>query len=601
MAASIAQISAHQRSVPDVDSLGRPISQAVPARRAFYGGRVDAVGQRRPLLTFRNRGYFCKASAKEITLLDYGAGNVRSLCNAIKLLGYNVKQVQHPSEILKADRLLFPGVGSFGAAMKQIHGKGYAEPLREYIREGRPFLGICIGLQCLFEGSEESGGVEGLGIIPGIVGKFDTSLGLPVPHMGWNGLEQRRPSDLLAGVDGRHVYFVHSYRATPSPENDAWVLSTSNYGGKFISSVNKGQVYATQFHPEKSGVVGIDILRRFLKSDDMPEYLKDVASAKHPHQPAHELAKRVIACLDVRSNDAGDLVVTKGDQYDVREKTEGNEVRNLGKPVELAGRYFRDGADEVTFLNITGFRDFPLKDMPMLEVLQKASETVFVPLTIGGGIRDFKDSEGKSYSSLDVAAAYFRSGADKISIGSDAVFIAEEYLRTGQKTGKSSIEQISYHYGAQAVVVSIDPRRVYVKSPSDTPLRTVKTSKPGPNGEEYVWWQCTVSGGREGRPIGAYEVARAVEALGAGEILLNCIDKDGTNSGYDLELVSLVSDAVSIPVIASSGAGCPQHFADVFEKTRASAALAAGIFHRSEVGIDEVKEHLISRKIETRM
>jgi hypothetical protein len=132
----------------------------------------------------------------------------------------------------------------------------------------------------------------------------------------------------------------------------------------------------------------------------------------------------------VRTNDRGDLVVTKGDQYDVREA---GEVRNLGKPVELARRYYEEGADEITFLNITGFRDFPLEDMPMLEVLRQTSRNVFVPLTIGGGIRDYTDVNGRIYSALEVASEYFRSGADKVSIGSDAVAIAEAYLKTGRK------------------------------------------------------------------------------------------------------------------------------------------------------------------------
>ena len=133
--------------------------------------------------------------------------------------------------------------------------------------------------------------------------------------------------------------------------------------------------------------------------------------------------------------------------------------------MDLARRYYEEGADEITFLNITGFRDFPLEDLPMLEVLKQTSENVFVPLTIGGGIRDYTDTDGRHYSALEVAPEYFRSGADKISIGSDAVLIVEEYLTSGRAGGKSSIEQISRVYGNQAVVISIDPRRVYVKSP----------------------------------------------------------------------------------------------------------------------------------------
>ncbi len=308
------------------------------------------------------------------------------------------------------------------------------------------------------------------------------------------------------------------------------------------------------------------------------------------------ISKRVIACLDVRTNDNGDLVVTKGDQYDVREK---GDVRNLGKPVELAERYYKEGADEITFLNITGFRDFPLEDMPMIEVLKKTSENVFVPLTIGGGIRDYTDKNGKKYSSLEVAAEYFRSGADKISIGSDAVLIVEEYIRTGEKTGESSIEKIARVYGNQAVVISVDPRRVYVNSPDGVKHNVIETKTPGPNGEKYCWYQCTIKGGREGRDLDAVTLASVCEKLGAGEILLNCIDKDGTNSGFDIELINSVKKAVSIPVIASSGAGSPDHFLEVFEKTEAESALAAGIFHRKEVPIEEVKSFL-KDKVEIR-
>lgn len=536
---------------------------------------------------------------REVTLLDYGAGNIRSIKNAIKKLGYSINEVQSPKDITSAQKLIFPGVGAFGQAMEILKNKGYLDPLREYILEDKPFFGICIGMQVLFDGSEEDGGSEGLGIIPGIVGRFDSSQRLQVPHIGWNTLTQMRESVLLNAVGDKRVYFVHSYRATPSQENNDWVLATCQYGSDFIASVNSGNIYATQFHPEKSGLLGLQIIDSFLD----PTSQKSIQEEKISEGPSG-LAKRVIACLDVRANDQGDLVVTKGDQYDVRENqgdSSGN-VRNLGKPVELAQRYFKEGADEVTFLNITGFRDFPLGDLPMLEVLKQASENVFVPLTVGGGIRGFTDANGKNYSALEVAAEYFRSGADKVSIGGDAVMAAEEYMKSGNsKNGNSCIEQISKVYGAQAVVISIDPKRVYVQSPSDTKHHTVKTSKKGPNGEEYCWWQCTIKGGREGRDVDVVELATISEKLGAGEILLNCIDNDGVGQGFDIELVKLVSDAVSIPVIASSGAGAPDHFTEVFEKTAASAGLAAGIFHRQEVSIHEVKQNMLQHNIPARM
>jgi imidazole glycerol-phosphate synthase len=154
-------------------------------------------------------------------------------------------------------------------------------------------------------------------------------------------------------------------------------------------------------------------------------------------------------------------------------------------------------------------------------------------------------------------------------------------------------------YGNQAVVISIDPRRVYVSSPQETRHPVLETRFPGPQGQRYCWYQCTIKGGREGRDLDAVTLARVCEGLGAGEILLNCIDRDGTNLGFDLELINAVKAAVTIPVIASSGAGKAEHFLEVFTETSAESALAAGIFHRGEVPIGEVKRFL-KGKVEIR-
>lgn len=527
-----------------------------------------------------------------ISLLDYGAGNVRSVRNAIKKLGMSVVDVKQPEDILTAEKLIFPGVGSFGLVMDRLKESGYIEPLQERIRENRHFLGICVALQALYEGSEESPGVQGLGILPGIVKRFPSNH-LSVPQIGWNGIKLHKQSPLFSEYNNEKLYFVHSYHVPLDVQSD-WTLATTDYGVEFVSAVSCNNVAAFQFHPEKSGEAGLKILNQYLTRNETIELTSPIKTA---HLRATHIAKRIIACLDVRSNDNGDLVVTKGDQYDVRND---GEVRNLGKPVELAKRYYEDGADEITFLNITGFRDFPMKDQPMLEVLEKTSENVFVPLTIGGGIREFTDSDGIYYSSLDVASAYFRAGADKISIGSDAVYVVEEFLKTGVKTGKSSIEQISSVYGAQAVVISVDPKRVYVKNPKECSHALVKTSQLGRQQEEYCWYQCTVRGGREGRDLDVIQLVTACEALGAGEILLNCIDKDGTNSGFDIELINHVKNAVTIPVIASSGAGSAQHFCEVFAQTNTDAALAAGIFHRKEVEIIDVKKSVRMSGVEVR-
>ena len=517
-----------------------------------------------------------------ITLLDYGAGNVRSVVNAIESLGETVRPVARPEDILNAERLVFPGVGAFGSMMEILNARGYTAPLKAYLESGRPFLGICLGMHALFEESEEAPGLPGLGVMKGRVKRF--AVERAVPHIGWNGVKAQQPSPLFNGLQGgEKFYFVHSYHV--APQDPGVILTTTDYGADFASAVQQGNIMGTQFHPEKSGADGHRLLANFLAAD--------TGAVKPAHIPAAtRLAKRIIACLDVRANDQGDLVVTKGDQYDVREE---GQVRNLGLPVDLARRYYREGADEITFLNITGFRDFPLEDMPMLEVLKQTSRNVFVPLTIGGGIRNYTDKNGRTYSALEVAAEYFRSGADKVSIGSDAVLVAEEYLRTGRMTGESAIETISRVYGSQAVVISVDPRRVYVADPQTVPHQTIATAHPGPDGERYCWYQCTVKGGREGRDLDAVTLSKACQDLGAGEILLNCIDRDGTNAGFDLELINAVKNAVSIPVIASSGAGCAAHFHDVFTRTNAESALAAGIFHRREVPIGEVKTYLQGR------
>lgn len=482
--------------------------------------------------------------------------------------------------------MILPGVGHFGHCLLQFKNAGYVEPIKAHIAAGKPFMGICVGLQALFESSAENSSVPGFGVAPGSLVRFDDA-DKAVPHIGWNSANTLMSQDVspdtsLYGLrPASKYYYVHSYAVPYVPgqlEAAGWTVATARYGSEeFVGAIAKENVLATQFHPEKSGAAGLRVIKAFLDGkmiEKMPQELQNQTSEQG-------LTRRVIACLDVRTNDSGDLVVTKGDQYDVREKdgmAAGGQVRNLGKPVDMAKKYYEQGADEVTFLNITSFRNCPLADTPMLEILKRTSETVFVPLTIGGGIKDTVDTDGTKVSALEVATMYFKSGADKVSIGSDAVTAAEEYYAAGKKlSGKTAIEQISGAYGNQAVVVSVDPKRVYVQSPDDTPHHTIKTRQEGPNQERYCWYQCTIKGGREGRDFDVHQLVTAVEAMGAGEILLNCIDKDGSNSGFDLELITDVKNSIQIPVIASSGAGIPAHFAEVFTRTTTDAALGAGM------------------------
>ncbi|KAJ7492681.1 hypothetical protein FB451DRAFT_1349124 [Mycena latifolia] len=507
-------------------------------------------------------------------LLDYGAGNVTSLANSIRTLGHDFRWIEQPADFAHATSLVFPGVGAFESAIQHLTRRGLLEPLREYIRSGRPYFGICIGMQVLFQSSEESPSL-GLGIIPCPIERFsDTDKS--VPHIGWNSADlfDASPQDAPA-----FYYFVHSYCAKYSPEKypeaAQWAHATTQYGQElFVSAVRKGNVFGTQFHPEKSGDTGLALLDKWLRAPDVA-HAPATPRVARALNPKHGLTKRIIACMDVRANDAGDLVVTKGDQYDVRERdpstavTAAGAVRNLGKPVALAARYYAAGADELCLPQH--------HDQPMLAVVRAAAERLFVPLTIGGGIKDSVDPDGTARSALEVASAYFRAGADKVSIGSEAVYAVERLReRRGAADGTSAIETIAHAYGRQAVVL----------------VR-------GADGTAW-WYQCTVSGGRESRPLSVVELAQGVDVLGAGEILLNSIDRDGTGLGFDLDLLALVKRSVRIPVVASSGAGKAEHFVDVFAQTGVEAALAAGIFHRQEVGIDEVKDALRAAGIHVR-
>lgn len=545
-----------------------------------------------------------------VHIIDVESGNLQSLTNAIEHLGYKVRLVKSPTDadLDNATKVILPGVGNYGHFVDNLFSRGFEAPIRKYIASGKPIMGICVGLQALFEKSEESPETEGLRLITAGLTKFNDS-DKPVPEIGWNSVIPTE--DLFFGLDPyNRYYFVHSFAAVVNDSlknklrEQGWKLATAKYGGEeFIAAVHKDNIFATQFHPEKSGVAGLQIIDNFLKQKHPQiQHTEEEITQLSNDYSNHGLTRRIIACLDVRTNDQGDLVVTKGDQYDVREKSEGGNVRNLGKPVELAQKYYEQGADEVTFLNITSFRNCPLKDTPMLDVLKLAAKTVFVPLTVGGGIKDIVDVDGTKIPALQVAGLYFRSGADKVSIGTDAVFAAEKFYELdGHGDGTSPIETISKAYGAQAVVISVDPKRVYVDGPESTKHKTFQSKHPNAKGQSWCWYQCTIKGGRESRDLGVWELTKACEALGAGEILLNCIDKDGSNSGYDLELIEHVKDAVKIPVIASSGAGNPGHFEEAFNETRADACLGAGMFHRSEYTVDNVKQYLLDRGFKVRM
>ncbi|MCX7702296.1 MAG: imidazole glycerol phosphate synthase subunit HisF [Gemmataceae bacterium] len=271
------------------------------------------------------------------------------------------------------------------------------------------------------------------------------------------------------------------------------------------------------------------------------------------------LTKRIIPCLDV---DRGRVV--KGIHF--------LNLRDAGDPVEVARRYEADGADELVFLDITASHE---DREIMLDIVRRVSEQVFMPFTVGGGIRTVED-----------AARLIQAGAEKVSINTAAV------------KNPSLITDIARRFGSCATVVNIDPRRVR-KVSSALSAKGAEDEKEAAPDQEVVW-EVFINGGRTPTGLEAVAWAKRVQELGAGEIVLTSMDADGTKNGYDLEMIEAVARAVSIPVVASGGAGHPQHLVDAF-RVGADAALAASIFHYNEFSIPVTKRYLAEHGVPVRL
>lgn len=198
-----------------------------------------------------------------IAIIDYDAGNIKSVEKALQYLGEEAVITRDAGEILMADKVILPGVGAFGDAMEKLNRYGLVPVIHEVVEKGIPFLGICLGLQLMFESSEEAPGVEGLGLLKGKIVRIPEGDGLKVPHMGWNSLSFPKEGRLFAGIsENSYVYFVHSYYL--QAEEDI-VTATAEYGVTIHASVEKGNVFACQFHPEKSSHTGLTILKNFVE------------------------------------------------------------------------------------------------------------------------------------------------------------------------------------------------------------------------------------------------------------------------------------------------------------------------------------------------
>jgi len=274
------------------------------------------------------------------------------------------------------------------------------------------------------------------------------------------------------------------------------------------------------------------------------------------------LTKRIIPCIDVDIDDDGDAAVYTGVNFENLEYS--------GDPVEMAKKYNEAGADEFVFLDITASAE---GRETMLDTVSAVADECFIPLTVGGGIRTKADIKET-----------LRAGADKVSINSGAIENPE------------LITEGADAFGSQCIVISVDARRRF----DDEGDHYVEVEREdGTTGE--CWFECTVKGGREGTGLDVVTWATEAEERGAGELFVNSIDADGTKDGYDVPLTRAVCDAVSTPVIASSGAGGPEHMREVFVEANADAALAASIFHFDEYGIDEVKRYLDEHDVPVRL
>lgn len=201
------------------------------------------------------------SEALHVAVVDYDAGNTLSVTRALEKVGARVDLTPDPDRVFSADALVLPGVGAFGDCMKKLRERGMDAACREAFRAGKPFLGVCVALQVVFEDSEESPGAEGLGLLPGSVRRFKAR-GLKVPHMGWNEIELAREHPVLEGLDGEAFYFVHSYYPEPAEEGD--LIGTSEYGVRFCAAAGRENLAAVQFHPEKSSRAGLKLYENFL-------------------------------------------------------------------------------------------------------------------------------------------------------------------------------------------------------------------------------------------------------------------------------------------------------------------------------------------------
>ncbi len=482
-----------------------------------------------------------------ITIVDYGMGNLGSIANMLGRIGAPCRISAAPGEILSSDKLILPGVGHFDKAMRNLDELGLRGPLDEAVLERKiPLLGICLGQQLLTRSSEE-GDLPGLGWIPAEVKKFDfpQDMRLQVPHMGWNSIQVQRESPIL---DDRYpdsrFYFVHSYKVLcDTPEH---VLAVTHYGEDFHSAIIRDHIMGVQFHPEKSHKFGYRLLAGFARwgtegtdheprssrlfsrtdvNETEPEAVAlkstDPPAADHPAGAGHgdtSVPVRVIPTLLLRGSG-----LVKTEKF--------KDAKYVGDPRNAVKIFNEKEVDELAILDI----DATVENRePSYDLLAEIISEAFMPIAYGGGIR-----------TLEQARKLLAMGVEKILLNTAAVEMPD------------LVGEASRHFGAQSVVVVMDIKQqgLLKKSPHVCCRRASSSIKENP-----------------------VDFARRMEQLGAGEILLQAVDRDGTRSGYDLDLIAGITAAVRIPVIACGGAATVEDLARAVGQGGASAVAAGSMF-----------------------
>jgi len=351
----------------------------------------------------------------QIVIMDSGVANLASVRSAISALGVESLVTRDPQLVREASHVVLPGVGRFQAGMERLRESGLDQVALETHREGKPLLAICLGMQMLGEGSEESPGIPGLGLFPGRFSRLPSSV--RVPHLGWNRVAPDGLSDLPVGM----AAFANSYGLTSAPEG--WDSAWTTHGVRFISALTQGRTLACQFHPELSGEFGMGLIRSWLSGSrlnlDEPESTSAVRQPE-PKSASEQVARRIIPCLDVK-----DGRVVKGIRF--------QNLRDSGDPADQAGAYESQGADEIVVLDVAAS---PEAQGTQLETIRAVRARLHIPLTVGGGVRCVED-----------ARRLLSAGADKVSVNTAAV------------RDPSLLGHLAGTFGSQCIVLAIDARR----------------------------------------------------------------------------------------------------------------------------------------------